>query len=109
MKAFVDTHGKYVELSLLGQRILLIADAMTIKEILMKRPNGFRRAVSLIKSITGFDYALTSLLFSEGEMWRRHRRLASPSFNHRNVRLMGDVVNETIDGLIARIQVGNTG
>ena len=105
LKSIIDKHGKYVELSLMGQRILVITDPVIIKECLMKRPNGFRRAKSFESSTAEFDSVSNSLFFSEGEMWRRHRRLAAPSFNHRNVGRMGDAVNEKLNDLITRIQV----
>ena len=71
----------------------------------MKRPSAFRRVESMSRSVEHFDSVLTSLFFSEGEMWKRHRRLAAPSFNHRNVGRMGEVINEKISDLITRLQV----
>ena len=106
LQSFADVYGKFIELNLMGNRIVLISDSSLVKEVLMKRPNGFRRGENLSRSVAGFDSVLTSLFFAEGNMWRRHRRLTAPSFSHRNVGNMGDVINDKLDELVARIQVG---
>ena len=106
LKSYAEIYGKYVEIYLLGTRILLISDPVLVKEVLMKRPYRFRRAENLSRSVAGFDSVVTSLFFAEGEMWKRQRRLTSPSFSHRNVGNMGYVINQKLDELVARIQVG---
>jgi cytochrome P450 len=47
------------------------------------------------------------LLTSEGELWRRQRRLIQPPFTQRSVARLGPDMNEAIDAMLARWQVAS--
>lgn len=46
------------------------------------------------------------MLFSEGDVWRRQRRLAAPAFHHRRIALYGEVMADYADRHIRRWRDG---
>ena len=106
----VKKYGKLIELFVLGQRILVISDVETAKEIMMRRPKVFRRSKTL--EVPGSLVGLTprrGLFFAEGDHWARQRRLSSPAFNRKNTELMAPAIAKQIDSFISRLKSFDVG
>ncbi|MGV9818280.1 cytochrome P450 [Nocardia xishanensis] len=72
-------YGSVYRLSMPGRRLVVVGDPELSKEILRQRPATYRRQSS-IESIMS-EMGSNGLFSSEGEAWRRRRRLAMPGFN----------------------------
>jgi cytochrome P450 len=83
------TYGDIVHFRLPGQRIYLFNHPDAIEEILKRstddlRKDDFTRDLSLAVG--------QGLLTSEGDFWRRQRKLSQPAFHHHRVRAYADVM-----------------
>jgi hypothetical protein len=100
---------------------LLIADPVTVKVCTSTERGGreahestqaigqsharFPKPYAFLAAIQPFG---PNILGSEGAEWRRHRRIASPSFNESNNRLVWDASIETVVGFFNKwIKEGN--
>ena len=95
---------------MLGQKILVISDVETAKEIMMKRPKVFRRSKTY--EAPGSVVGLTprrGLFFAEGDPWARQRRLSSSAFNRKNTELMAPAIAKQIDSFISRLKSFDVG
>ncbi len=72
--------GDFVEMRFLHQRAWLVSDPAVIDQVLVKLPGSFQKDVFLreLKHMLG-----EGLLTSEGDFWKRQRRLIQPAF-HRD-------------------------
>ncbi|KAF4740243.1 hypothetical protein FOZ62_006550 [Perkinsus olseni] len=68
---------------MMGQDCLILTDAKLIREVLRKRPDSFVRAFNKDKLLS-----FSGVLATEGEEWKRHRRLGAPAFNAANAATM---------------------
>ena len=101
----VKKYGKFIELSIMGGRAIVISDVKIVKEIMSKRPKLFRRtkALEVPASLFGFG-PHSGLFFAEGDPWARQRRLSSPAFSNKNTELMGPAIAKEIDNFMARLK-----
>lgn len=105
----VRKHGPILELFALQQRIFVIADLETAKEVNSKRPKIFRRPKAL-------DYAGDALKFSEfgvfhthGANWSRMRKATSPSLaKHHMISSVLAIVDEGL-ALVERLAASADG
>ncbi|EKM76286.1 hypothetical protein AGABI1DRAFT_45036, partial [Agaricus bisporus var. burnettii JB137-S8] len=65
---------------------VVVADASVVKEITTSR-SRFPKAVALYGAFSFFG---SNILVSEGEVWKRYRKISAPSFSERNNRLVWD-------------------
>ncbi|HXJ20588.1 MAG TPA: cytochrome P450 [Polyangia bacterium] len=94
-------HGKYGPFvrTRLPLQIYFVADPEAIDEILVKKPEAFRkdRTSRLLARVVG-----NGLLVNEGDSWRRQRRLLQPAFHQRHLQtyaaLMGGAVQRAAAG-----------
>jgi len=63
---------------------IFLADAAAIKEVITSRAR-FPKPVTLFSAILG-----NNIVASEGEEWKRYRKIAAPAFSERNIRLVWD-------------------
>lgn len=79
LDAWCDQYGALYRLSMPGRQIVVVGDPDLSRDVLRRRPSAFRRQ-STIESIMR-EMGSNGLFSSEGEAWRRRRRLAMPAFN----------------------------
>jgi cytochrome P450 len=98
-------HGDVVRFNLLGEPIYLFSHPDAIEEVL--KPNddylikdAFTRGLSIV--------AGQSMLTTDGEFWRRQRKLAQPAFHHHRVRAYADVMVRHAGRLGDRLKDGET-
>ena len=74
-------------------------------------PNGVKRVLlenqpNYSKRTRGFDslrlFLGQGLLTSEGDFWRKQRRIAQPAFHHRNLQAFGTIMQQAADSLAGR-------
>jgi cytochrome P450 len=74
-------------------------------------PDGIRRVLldnqpNYSKRTPGFDslrlFLGQGLLTSEGDFWRKHRRIAQPAFHHRNLQAFGTIMQQAGESLADR-------
>src|SRR5215208_110495 len=85
----VREYGDVVELRFMGQPIYLLADPGLIEYVLVENNRNFTKTRILKRSRRLLG---EGLLTSEGEFWRRQRRLAQPAFHRKRVAAYGEVM-----------------
>jgi cytochrome P450 len=77
-----DKYGDFVR-TRLPLHIYFVYDPRAIEEILVKKAESFRKDYTsrLLKRVVG-----NGLLLSEGDTWRRQRRLVQPAFHHQQLQ-----------------------
>ena len=82
-------------------------DPKDIEYILSTNARNFIKSMSLRSNF--FSRLLgNGLLTSEGEFWRRQRRLAQPAFHRQRISAYGDVMVEFTDRMMSAWQEGET-
>ena len=78
-----------------------------IEYLLVTNAKNFRKAMSLRSN---FFYRLVGngLLTSEGEFWRRQRRLAQPAFHKQRISNLSDVMVEYTERMLTGWKAGET-
>jgi cytochrome P450 len=83
--------GDLVELDFFHKRALLVTHPGLIEQVLVKQPGSFRKDVFLqgLKALLG-----EGLLGSEGDFWKRQRRLIQPAFHREHIARYADLMTE---------------
>ena len=81
-------HGTFVR-TRLPLQLYFISDPVCIDEILVKKPELFRkdRTTRLLNRVLG-----RGLLVNEGDSWRRQRRLLQPAFHQKHLQSYGTLM-----------------
>ncbi len=89
-----------VSRKLLWRRTFIVNEPQAIKHILLDNAGNYVRADiarRLLEPGLG-----RGLLTSEGERWRKHRRIMAPSFDHRSILGYAPIMTEIATGLVDR-------
>jgi len=84
----------------------VISDPQLAHEILVTRHSEFHKAEVVRKAVGPF--AGNGLFTSEGDFWRRQRKLAQPAFHHQRIAAYGTVVTDEAKKLITAWRAGET-
>jgi cytochrome P450 len=82
-------HGDVVRLRLMGQTFYLLSHPDLIEYVLVENNRNFTKTRILRRNRRLLG---EGLLTSEGEFWRRQRRLAQPAFHRKRVAAYGEVM-----------------
>lgn len=98
-------HGPFVRLSLLGKRVYLVSSPELVERVLVKDAKRFKKDyfIDKLAEVLG-----RGLLTSEGDHWRRQRKLAQPAFQPRRVDAYAPAMARLTDELTARFRDGET-
>jgi len=77
-------YGDFIEYNVVTTRVLCISDPTVVQEIFRKRPKSFMRATSTSYFATKAKID-KGILFAEGDVWSRMRKLTAPSFSNLNL------------------------
>ena len=75
---------------LLGKRIYFVNDAEYVKRILLDNLGNYPKSVTYRNNLRPF--LGDGLLISEGDFWKRQRRLAQPAFHLRRLKALADTM-----------------
>lgn len=89
LKSCARSYGDVVRLRFLGQTFYLLSRPDLIESVLVTNNRNFMKSKILKRNgrLLG-----DGLLTSEGEFWRRQRRLAQPAFHRRRIASYGEVM-----------------
>ena len=101
-----DRHGDVVRVALGPLKATLISDPKLVEDVLVTRNRLWRKdhyLRTVLQPVLG-----NGLLASEGDFWRRQRRLAQPAFHRERVSAYGDIMVDHAERLSARWRGGQT-
>jgi cytochrome P450 len=90
-------YGDCVALRLGPKRILLLSHPDLIEEVLVTQNRRFRKHFALRRTRRTLG---NGLLTSEGDFWRRQRRLAQPAFHRDRIAAYGQVMVEYAERML---------
>jgi cytochrome P450 len=102
----LSRHGSIVGCRLLGMPAVAIDDPELVEEVLLERHGSFRKdqLTRELEAILG-----RGLLVSEGELWRRQRKLIAPNLQPRHITTYGEMmVDETLSHVRRHWRDGET-
>jgi|KBSMisStandDraft_5_1062788.scaffolds.fasta_scaffold29366_5 cytochrome P450 len=79
-------YGPYFTFRLGTRRLLVIADHAAMGALLRDRPDGFRRTKRLAEITAEIGSSAVGVFGSEGEAWKRQRRMVMAGFDPRHLR-----------------------
>jgi len=94
-------HEGAFEFNLLGERYVVPCDWEDAKKVLLSRPVKVTKP-KVYGSIGWIAHG--GVFFSEGESWKRERRLVSPAFNAKNIDSYTPAIQETVDALLNKLE-----
>ena len=96
-------YGDVVSLSLGSVRVYLFNHPSLIEEILSKQNQNFIKDISYraLRGVFG-----DGLLLSDGDLWKRHRRLMQPAFNNERIATYASMTVEDTARMLATWRAG---
>ena len=79
LEAWAEQYGPMFAIRIGPHRIAVISDRSAIQQVLLQRPEGFRRTV-MLESVAA-EMRLKGVFAAEGEDWRRQRRIVTSALN----------------------------
>ncbi|HZD11397.1 MAG TPA: cytochrome P450, partial [Candidatus Binatia bacterium] len=100
-------YGDMVRFTIAGRVVHLVSDPEGAKHVLQDNNRNYVKGRGLEKTR---DLLGEGLLTSEGEYWRRQRRLIQPIFHRRKIATFGSKMTAATEAMLARWQPrANTG
>jgi len=95
----VRQYGDFVKLPLPGGPVYLLNHPDFIKHVLQDNHENYTRSPTFerFKIVLG-----ENLLTSEGEFWRKRRRLEQPAFHHKKVTEYGQIITDCTASMLDR-------
>jgi cytochrome P450 len=100
-----DRYGDVVRIALGPLKLTLLSHPDHVEDVLVTRNKLFQkdRFVDTLRPVLG-----DGLLSSEGDFWRRQRRLAQPAFHRDRIAAYGGIMVEHASRLVAQWRDGDT-
>ena len=100
LEEWADQHGDIFRIRYGPRPVLVITDRIAVQRMLLDRPEGFRRAAILEAAAT--DMRLKGVFASEGEDWRRQRRIVTGALNRTKLKTLFPKLQEMVERLQRR-------
>jgi cytochrome P450 len=91
-------YGSFVQLKFGGFPIYFLNEPALIEEVLVTQNRKFQKGRGLARTR---DLLGNGLLTSEGEFWRRQRRLAQPAFHSQRIAAYGEIMQRWTERMLA--------
>ena len=98
-------HGDFVPLRFGLRRAVFLNHPSYVEEVLVSQAGKFIKSLALRRSRRLLG---NGLLTSEGDFWRRQRRLAQPAFHRQRINNYAETMLESTDALLAGWRDGAT-
>lgn len=100
-----DTYGGFAYTLFANLGFYTITDPELFHEILVERADEFNKGIitNVFRPVLG-----NGLLTSEGDFWKRQRKLAQPAFHYRRIESYGQIMAEDTLKLLESWQDGQT-
>ncbi len=102
MKEFGGTYSVSIGLT---KHIILTQDPAFISHVLKENQRNYQKAGFAVERAV--KYIGNGLVFSDGDYWRRQRRLIQPGFHRQKIQNLGTNVLNTIQTNLPQIPTGN--
>lgn len=101
-----EAHGNVVGFRMLHHKYVLLTNPDAIRHVLVENHKNYEKSRNYIglKVILG-----QGLVTSEGEVWRRQRRLAQPAFHRERISSFVNAMGECTSEMLARWERENVG
>lgn len=100
-------YGDVAAFSLMGMPSVLISDPADIERVLLdtgkRYSNGKQDVQVALRTVLG-----NGLVRSEGDFWKRQRKLMAPAFHHQNIKRYTGLIVDCTSDLAAQWQDGTT-
>jgi cytochrome P450 len=105
MRDLADRYGDVVEMKVLGKPFFFVSHPDDVEAVLIKHARSMQRDqfVGVLARALG-----QGLLTSEGELWKRQRKLMAQAFVPKRIRSYGDAMVRVTDAAIAPWRDGQT-
>ena len=100
----VETHGRIFELDLGVTSVTIVADPEAAATVLVERAGNFDKGEDFWEG--GRELLGRGLALSEGELWRRQRKLMQPKFQQRLVESYRSTIEETVGQELEALPLG---
>ncbi|NVI88920.1 cytochrome P450 [Actinomadura sp. BRA 177] len=94
-------YGDAAKLTLGPRAMYFFNDPEHAKHVLTDNSGNYRKGVGLAQARRALG---DGLLTSEGELWRKQRKVVQPAFQHRRIARQAGVVAEEAGALVARLR-----
>lgn len=96
-------HGDVVQFQLGPQRYWLVSDVEAVRRVLVENAKAYVKSPNYVglKLVLG-----DGLVTSEGDLWKRQRRLASPAFHHKRIESFLPTFTRHTERMLDRWQAG---
>ena len=81
--------------------LFIVRTPELIREVLVRRSEDFPKSAlmdDMLRALTGY-----SIFISNGEAWRRHRRLMDPAFEAARIKAVFPMMLDAVDGCVERL------
>src|ERR1700736_4450040 len=98
LRSMRERHGDVVDVSLGPLEVTLLSHPDLVEDVLVTRNKLFRKdrfLQTIVRPVLG-----EGLLTSEGDFWRRQRRLAQPAFHRDRIATYGRVMVEYTERML---------
>ena len=103
LRATADEYGDVVSMQVLGRPWILVSHPDDIERVLVKEARIMKRddGIEIIRRVLG-----QGLLTSEGDLWKRQRKLMSQAFSPKRIQEYGAAMVRVADESLAELRSG---
>jgi cytochrome P450 len=101
-----QNYGDFARFSTgMGNRSLLLSDPDSIERVLLETGKRYNKGHSSLATALVFGNGLVT---SEGDFWKRQRKLAAPAFHHQSIRQHADLMVRYTQDMLSEWRDGET-
>lgn len=105
-RRIVREHGDVVRLRWVNRHAYLVSHPDAVRQVLVDEAARFDKA-PMYKDLLAY-FLGNGLLTSDGDFWRRQRKLAQPAFHHKRIQAYGEVMVAHTTRLLREWRPGET-